>query len=63
VDSPLNPEHPASTEPLVRFPVGHYSSPMYEAEGTLMQLDYDPVALSTGEQARLTGSQTRKAAR
>ena len=35
----------------------------YHSDGTLMQLDYNPIALSTGEQARLTCSETRKAAR
>jgi hypothetical protein len=35
----------------------------YHSDGTLMQLDYNPIALSTGEQGRLTCSETRKAAR
>jgi Methyltransferase domain len=31
VDSAPNPEQPAAMEPPVRFPVGHYYSPMYDA--------------------------------
>jgi len=33
----------------------------YHSDGTLMQLDSNPVSLSSGEQARLACASTRKA--